>query len=349
MPIIDPVFEGLPPVGSKVAVLFVWRVEKLQLVPVTEDNYGKFYDGDSYLVYWDRDGRQDIFFWLGSNTSQDEQGVAAIKAVELDDAQGGSPVQHREIQGSESDDFKSAFPGGVLVLSGGVDSGMKKVDKSHVTKLYRVAGGKHPVFMEVPLKWSEMNHGDVFILDAGSKIFIWKGNKSSIAEKMTASKMAALLKDRPGEEVIMLDDGDEGDLKGDELEAWKAVLPLEERGDVKEGGAGEDERIRMMKKDDIKLHKCSDEEGEMKVIEIKSGNLLKSDLGSDDSYVVDGGVCLGVWQWVGRSASPAERREGINIAAGFIKSNGYPASTKLTRVVEGGETPEFKSLFNGWV
>ena len=47
-----------------------------------------------------------------------------------------------------------------------------------------------------------MNHGDVFILDTGSKIFIWKGNKSSIAEKMTASKMAAVLKDRPGEEVV---------------------------------------------------------------------------------------------------------------------------------------------------
>jgi len=69
-------------------------------VPKTE--HGQFFSGDSYLLYWDREGRQDIFFWLGSETSQDEQGVAAIKAVELDELLGGSPVQHREVQGHES-------------------------------------------------------------------------------------------------------------------------------------------------------------------------------------------------------------------------------------------------------
>ena len=51
----------------------------------------------------------DLHFWIGKESSQDEYGAVAVKAVELDQMLGDVPVQHREIQDHESKLFKSYF------------------------------------------------------------------------------------------------------------------------------------------------------------------------------------------------------------------------------------------------
>lgn len=57
--------------------------------PVPSKMYGQFYSGDAYIVLKTSQKQSctalswDLFFWLGDNCSQDEQGVAAYKTVEV--------------------------------------------------------------------------------------------------------------------------------------------------------------------------------------------------------------------------------------------------------------------------
>lgn len=56
----------------------------------------------------------DIHFWLGKDTSNDEQGAAAIYTTMMDEHLGGVAVQHREAQGYESDTFRGYFKQGIM-------------------------------------------------------------------------------------------------------------------------------------------------------------------------------------------------------------------------------------------
>ena len=95
---------------------------------------GKLFAGDSYIllstVQKGSSLQWNLHFWLGSETSQDESGVAAYKTVELDDYLGGGPIQYRECMEHESDLFMSYFKTqGLEYLPGGVDSGFNKVGR----------------------------------------------------------------------------------------------------------------------------------------------------------------------------------------------------------------------------
>ncbi|URE45106.1 Villin headpiece domain, partial [Musa troglodytarum] len=90
----------------------------------------------------------DIHFWIGKESSQDESGTAAIKTVELDSILGGRAVQHRELQGFESDKLLSYFKPCIIPLEGGFASGFRKPEEEKFeTRLY-VCRGKRVVRMK---------------------------------------------------------------------------------------------------------------------------------------------------------------------------------------------------------
>ena len=51
-------------------------------------------------------------------------------------------------------------------------------------------GKRQPILRQLAdISWSAMNHGDTFILDVRSHIFVWTGKDSNRMERLQASKV----------------------------------------------------------------------------------------------------------------------------------------------------------------
>ncbi|KAJ8319925.1 hypothetical protein KUTeg_001512 [Tegillarca granosa] len=358
----DPAFRSIE---KNKSCFHIWRIEKLQVCSVPKEQHGVFYKGDSYIILSvveegeirgtnvkikDVKGRMDahIHFWLGSETSQDEAGVAAIKSVELDDHLGGFPVQHREVEGHESKLFLNYFkPKGIRYAKGGVASGFKHVDVKFNPRLLQVKGKQHVKLIEVDIEWASFNHGDVFIMDTGKIIFVWVGKDSSRTERLQAFKAARDFRDERGKtcRIEEIPDGDEDNIL--EQKEFEKFLPLSEKNIKTKEEGGTDESAEKNYNKEIKLYVCSDEDGTLKVTEVKGGPLSYKDLNPADAFIIDNGG-RAIWTWIGKKASKKERSEAMRNALGFIKKKGLDASTPVSSVIDGGEPTDFKCLFKDW-
>ena len=155
--------------------------------------------------------------------------------------------------------------------------------------------------------------------------------------------MAQTLKDENGEgTVVIVNDGEESQLRGEEKRAFDKLLPLASKKVISKKGlakavspktwkhffqvkpaseAEADDKLDLTTRKVIKLYQCTDEEGTLRIREVKGGPLEQSDLLSKDSFIIDNGA-FGIWVWVGKRASSTERTEAMRNAQGFIKKKG---------------------------
>lgn len=328
--------------AGQAAGITIWRIENFQVVAWPEKQYGSFYAGDSYIVlntYEVEDKlKYNIHFWLGESTSQDEAGVAAYMTVVLDDLLGTEPVQYREVQDHESDEFLALFKNGIRIMAGGVASGFNHVEPdSYTTRLLRVKGkANRLVVSEVTKAASSMNHGDIFIVDAGLKLYQWNGSESGPFEKNKAATVCTQIDaERDGQaEINVVEDGDEDDA------FWEA-LGEGGAGDVGDAasGAGADEDAKA--DESKKLFKVSDADGSLDMDEVDDFN---AELSSSDAFIVD--VGSRVFVWVGKEASKNERRIAMRFATDYLARLGRPLHTPVSKIIEGNETEAFNNARN---
>lgn len=336
--------------------LFVWRIEDFEVVPWPKEKYGSFHEGDSYIVLnsesvknnegvVDKDKLiHDIFFWLGSHTTQDEAGTAAYKTVELDEFLHGTATQHRELQSAPSDAFAHIFPR-MKILRGGVASGFTHVDvneePAHVDTLLRVF--KHPsptagrdaiLVHEVEPTWRSLDDDDVFVLDKGDKIFVWQGKKCSPMEKLKAAQVVNDLTLAKRIDVEVLAQVDSRSKVVVDYLGGQDVDVLSTRFQCSRPVSGATER--QVKK----LFKLSDASGQVEFGLVKEGSGIgREDLDGDDVFLLDAGK--DIWVWEGKGASRAEKLLWLKVVQRYIGQQQDSASMNFAKVHEGREGKAF--------
>uniref|UniRef100_A0A8C4HEB7 Gelsolin n=1 Tax=Dicentrarchus labrax TaxID=13489 RepID=A0A8C4HEB7_DICLA len=331
------------------AGLQLWRVEKMELVPVPESLYGGFYSGDAYLVLHSTENRRgtlqyDLHYWQGSECSQDESGAAAIFAVQMDDFLQGAPVQYREVQGHESSTFTGYFKTGLKYMKGGVASGFQHVvtNDVDVQRLLQVKGRRVVRATEVPVSWDSFNQGDSFILDLGEHIIQWSGSHSNRFEKLKATVVSKGIRDdeRCGRANLVICD------EGAEPERMLEVLG--EKPELPEAHS-DDTKMDAAHRKQARLYKVSNADGDIEVSMVAEQNPFSQNaLQSSECFILDNGAAGHIFIWKGKDANPEERHAVLKTSEQFIHKMNYPTYTQVQVLPEFGETPLFKQFFKDW-
>ncbi|XP_075286319.1 villin-1 isoform X1 [Opisthocomus hoazin] len=329
----------------------IWRIESMEMVPVPTNSYGNFYEGDCYVLLSTRKTGSsfsyNIHYWLGKESSQDEQGAAAIYTTQMDDHLGTVAVQHREVQGNESETFRAYFKQGLIYKKGGVASGMNHVETNayNVQRLLHVKGKKIVVAGEVEMSWKSFNQGDVFLLDLGQLIIQWNGPESNRNERLKAMTLAKDIRDRErgGRAKVGVVDGEDEGASPGLMQVLTHVLG--EKKVIK--AAMSDDKVDQKLNSALKLYHVSNASGNLVMQEVAIRPLTQDMLLHEDCYILDQ-AGLKIFVWKGKNANKEEKQQAMSRALAFIKAKNYPASTSVETENDGSESTVFRQLFQKW-
>lgn len=298
--------------------LQIWRIVKFKVTSWPKEEYGKFYSGDSYIVmntYKEPGGEElqhDIHFWIGRESTQDEYGTAAYKTVELDTYLNDVPIQHREVQGFESDLFRSYFKT-ITIMSGGAESGFRHVKpEEYKPRLLHFCGTRKNIEVkEVPLCKSRLKSDDVFILDLGNTLYQWNGTGSNKDERFKAMQYVQALDSersgRPRTEVL------EESSTEPSHEFYKALTNEDD---------DDDDSAFVAKDKETELYRLSDASGQMTFRKEKRGSVDKNDLDTKDVFIID--AKKSCYVWIGHGTSEGEKKNAMQYAHCYLQKTDHP-------------------------
>lgn len=312
--------------------LQIWRIVNFKVVSWPKEDYGKFYDGDSYIVlntYKDEFSDAllfDVHFWIGKYSTQDEYCTAAYKTVELDTFLDDVPIQHREVQGHESERFRSYFKT-IELLRGGADSGFKHVEPAkYEPRLLHCHGDRHGVTVkEIPRCKKNLDSTDVYILDLGLHLYQWNGTGSNKDERFRAQAyVRQICDDRAGKPKVEVVE------EGPDAEDFMGYFNEENEEEVDFNAADKTKE----------LYRLSDATGKLSFTLEKSGVVHKNDLDTKDVFILD--TKSEVFVWIGKATTSNEKKNAITYAHKYLQKSDHPL-VPVTVLPEGHKLKSFET------
>ena len=196
----------------------------------------------------------------------------------------------------------------------------------------------------VEVSAKSLNHGDVFILDKKTTMFIWNGKKANRMEKAKGAELTLRFKnqERKGANVVRIDPGDTDE------EFWKELGGTENDVRSAEDGGNDidyerecDARVKLYR---IERNEESDSD-EYSLIEVETKRLSREALATDGCFILD--CQTEIFVWIGKNSTSSMRNFAMNHAKeNFLESR--PDWTHFARNVEGGEEILFREKFAEW-
>jgi len=319
----------------------VWRVENFEMAEVPAAQYGHFFGGDSYIVFYTylQNSKECyiIYFWQGLKSSQDEKGASALWAKNLDDKYGGAPVQVRVVQNKEPNHLLLLFKNKFVVHEGGHASGFKNVGAKDQydldgTRLFQVRGTTsfNTRAIQVPERTASLNSGDVFILETPKKVWLWFGKGSTGDERESARVLVKSIVPRESEAIS------EG---AEPAEFWAAL-----------GGKGtyaNNKTVSEATAKEPRLFQCTNAVGYFRVEEVFDFD--QEDLIEDDVMLLD--TYDEIFVWIGKGANAEEKKKSFETVVEYLKTDKTgrtPANTTSIVVKQGFEPFNFTCNFFAW-
>lgn len=211
-----------------------------------------------------------------------------------------------------------------------------------VPRLYQIVGKTCPRCIQMSsLSWSHFNSGNVMLLQTPNIIFVWVGRSSSSIERIHALGVASKFRDCQTE-VVVVEDGYEQSMSAERKVEWNRFLSLSER------------LVHPLvvapfaNNAPLKLYKCHNGSGLLRVEHLKTDAIEQIDFADKNSTFIIDGESNGVWIWMGRSVTKADKADGLRYARGFMIKKNYPTRFPVSRVMDGHEPVDFVSLFPHW-